>query len=123
MANFDPVLRRETWLFQEIGQQPKGKVIYRCLPYMLVSYDNDPVQYVEPRPADDFVNVSANDGTTTGNAGRAINPSTDGLGRVGGIQFVTRRPFEVFAYNDVDAATNIGQLSEPTEKKMPSYAG
>ena len=40
-----------------------------------------------------------------------------------GFQFVTRRPFEVFAYNDVDAASNIGQLPLESEKKMPSYAG
>ena len=123
MAQFDPTLRRETWLFQEIGQQPRGQKVFRCLPYVLVSYDNDPVQYIEPAPADEMVNVTANDGTTTGNFGKPLNPSVDGMGRIGGFQYVTRRPFEVFAYNDVDAANNLGQLPALEPRSAPSFAG
>lgn len=110
MAQFDPAQRRETWLFKEIRQQPKGKKVYQCLGYVLVSYDNDPQQYVEITPVDETLAVVVPDGTLTGNHGKAIVPNVDGLGSVSDFLFVTRRPFEVFAYNDVDAANNIGQL-------------
>jgi hypothetical protein len=123
MANFDPAQRRETWIFVEIGQQPKGKKIYRCLNYVLVSYDSDPVQYLEPSPVDESVAVVVPDGSVSGKHGQVINPNTDGLGRIGDFLFVTRRPFEVFAYNDVDAASNIGQLPALTPGASPSFAG
>ncbi len=109
----DPALRVETWLFVEVGQQPKRQPIYRCLPYVLVNYDNDPQQYLEPSPPDEQyaligpADVSANGALSH----KRINPAVDGLGRVGFFRFVTKRPFETFAYDDVDAATNIGQLA------------
>ncbi len=123
MAQYDPTQRRETWLLQEIGMQPRGKKVYRALSYVLVSYDNDPVQYIEPSPVDETQNVTANDQTLNGNYGRQINPATDGLGRVSDFLFVTRRPFEVFAYNDVDAANNLGQLPDVIPGRAPSYGG
>lgn len=110
MAQYDPSLRRETWLFKEIGRQGKKNPIYKRLGYILVSYDGDPVHYLEPCPVDQTVAVIANDGTTTGNGCRVIDPVADGLGRMSAQQFFTGRPFEVFAYNDVDAAGNLGQL-------------
>ncbi len=108
----DPALRVETWLFVEIGQQPKHQPVYRCLPYVLVSYDGDPTQYVECSPVDETMSViGPQDCTASGALGhKLVNPAVDGLGRVGFFRFVTKRPFETFAYNDVDAANNLGQL-------------
>ncbi len=109
----DPLLRVETWLFVEIGQQPKHQPVYKCLPYVLVSYDGDPTQYVEPTPADESYPglICPNDATASGTINhKRATPNLDGLGRVGFVRFVTKRPFETFAWDDVDAANNLGQL-------------
>lgn len=111
----DPTTRLETWLFQEIGRAGNakgGRKVFQQLPYVLVSYDGDPQQFVEPLPVDDFVTCAgAQDASATGRMFGRIVPAVDGLGRMSDILYVTKRPFETFAYNDVDAANNIGQLS------------
>ena len=98
MDQFDPALRRETWLFQNIGNQ-NNQPVYRCLKYMLVSYDNDPVQVIEPWPMEDFLQIQ-------NNSLNVVTPRSDGLGRVVGFQFFDRRPFEVLSLDDFDAANN-----------------
>ena len=105
----DPATKLETWLFQKIGTMPagpggSGQPIYRRLPYNLVSFDGDPTQYIEPDSASgDFWRIL--DGTAV-----PIDPRAEGCGMVSGFRFFDARPFEVFAYNDVDVANNLGQL-------------
>lgn len=73
MANFDPMLRKETWCFQRMGKQG-GHSVYRRLAFNLVSYDDDPVQWIEPVNSDNFVDV-------LGGTGQVFDPTTD-FGRV-----------------------------------------
>lgn len=104
----DPTLKREIWLFQEIGLSGgrKGTPLYRRLPYNLVSWDGDPTQYIEPVNASgDFVR-----GIGETNVGAPLDPRVDGAGLVAGFQFCKARPFEVFSLNDLDVAGNLGQL-------------
>lgn len=116
VTQMDPTTKLEWWLFQKVGFGPptpggrgsKGTPIYKRLPYNLVSYDGDPTQYIEPANMSSFVKVfDGPNGTTFGDP---INPLTDGSGRVVGCLFYDKRPFEVFSYNDVDVANNLGQL-------------
>lgn len=104
MAQYDPAMRKETLLFQEVGRQGRNTPVYKQLPYVLVSYDGDPVQVLEPLPVD--TRVRSNDAANTA-ACRVIDPVADGLGRVEAVRFFTSRPYEVFGYNDVDAANNL----------------
>lgn len=99
----DPLTKRETWLFQQVGMA--GNVpLYRRLKYNLVSFDGDPTQYVEPDAATgDFIRVL--DGT-----GSPLDPRVDGIGLVAGFQFCSARPFEMFSLDDVDVTNNLGQL-------------
>jgi hypothetical protein len=106
----DPTTKVEIWLFQEVGRYPPGpagansRPIYRALPYNLVRFDGDPTEYVEPCNADgEFTRCL--DGT-----GRPIDQRSEGCGNVIEFRFFGARPFEVFAYNDCDVATNLGQL-------------
>jgi len=110
MAQYDPAMRRETWVFQEIGRDGRGPVW--CLAdYLFVSYDDDPKRWIEPWPNGEIMVTDgpkafalidpAKRGTDANNQG--------GLGRVVGFEFVTSRPYEVHAFNDVDC-TGIGQL-------------
>jgi hypothetical protein len=101
----DPTTKLEYWLFQRIGTAPagpggsSGQPTYRRLPYNLVSFDGDPTQYIEPDAASgDFFR-------TLEGTGQPIDPRTDGVGMVAGFLFFDKRPFEVFSYNDFDAAT------------------
>lgn len=111
MAQFDPTQRRETWLFQELGPDGvTGKPVYRALKYVLVSYDGSPDLVIEPIPPDEVLRSNDALGTTAGNGFKLIDPRVDGLGRMAGIQLFTSRPFEVHAFDDVDAVNNLGQL-------------
>jgi hypothetical protein len=108
----DPLTKRETWLFQEIGRANGGPAgsggapLYRRLQYNLVSFDGDPTQYLEPAASAGDFTRSLVDGSAT-----PIDPRVDGCGLIVGFQFCTARPFEVFALNDFDAVNNGGQLS------------
>lgn len=105
----DPTTKIETWIFQRIGTAPlgqggSGQPVYRRLPYNLVSFDGDPTQYVEPDSASgDFWRTI--DGTCI-----PIDPRAEGCGMVASVLYVDARPFEMFAYNDVDVVNNLGQL-------------
>ena len=92
MAQFDPALKREWWVMQEIGQQG-GKPVYRRLRYNFVSYDDDPGRFVEPISNDNIV-VSAGS-----KAEQVVVVQTD-FGRVAGFEFFTSRPFEVHSFDD-----------------------
>jgi len=51
MANFDPLQRFETWVFQKVGERrtAKGMVpVYKRLGWNRVEYDGDPNQKIEP---------------------------------------------------------------------------
>lgn len=122
MAQYDPAMRREIWLFQEIARHNKRGRILKRLGYVLVSYDDDPQQFVEPVPADPFIALNAPDGTNTGSGCRVIDPRVDGLGRIADFRFFNARPFEVVAFNDVDAANNIGQLQNLDSMGRPISA-
>lgn len=106
----DPTTKQEIWLFQQIGNTPagtpggSGKPMYRRLPYNLVRYDGDPTEFIEPDSAcGDFWNIL--DGS-----GDPIDSRVKGAGLMVEVRYFTSRPFEVFAFNDVDVATNLGQL-------------
>jgi hypothetical protein len=112
MAQFDPTQRRETWLFQEMCRDVNtGEPVYRALQYVLVTYDGDPQQYLEPIPVDEVLKSNVADMTLSGNGYKPVDPRSEGLGRCTGFKFFTSRPFEPFALNDVDAANNLGQLA------------
>lgn len=109
ISQMDPTTKQEIWLFQEIGRSPagpanNGQKVYRRLQYNLVRYDGDPTEYIEPHNAgSDFWNVL--DGS-----GDPIDPRVKGVGAVVEMRYFGARPFEVFAYNDLDVAGNLGQL-------------
>lgn len=49
MAQFDPLLRRETWCFQRTSQKNSaGKDCILGLPFKFVEYDGVPDRYLEP---------------------------------------------------------------------------
>lgn len=111
MAQFDPLMRRETWVFQEIGRDGRGP-IWMLADYLYVSYDDNPTRFLEPWANGEMM---VTDGP---NAFKLIDPanrSTDsagvltGYGRVVGFEFVTSRPYEVHAFNDMDC-TGVGTL-------------
>ncbi len=73
----DPTQRVETWLFVDIGRTggPDSQPVYRCLPYVLVQYDGDPQQYLEPSPADEAYALISGDVSATGLLShRRVNP-------------------------------------------------
>lgn len=111
MAQFDPMMRRETWVFQQIGQDGRGP-IWMLADYLFVSYDDDPKRWIEPWPNGEII---VTDGPNGFSLIDPSNRSTDGagqpgLGRVVGFEFVTKRPYEVHAFNDFDAFNNGTQL-------------
>lgn len=116
MSQFDPVQKREWWLFQQVGNDPfdRHKPIWKCLRYCLVSYDGDPQRWIEPSSNEEIVNtISTSVSTGTGGASGAhkvLKAIEDGQGLIAGIEYFTKRPYEVHAFDDVDAATNLGQL-------------
>jgi len=93
MANFDPAMRRETWLFQELGKDVGNKPIYRRMGFNLVSYDGSPDMVIEP--------VSAAYGVDLTNPSVAtIDNVTQDAGAVVGFQTFQARPYEVHAFGD-----------------------
>jgi hypothetical protein len=93
MADFDPLQRVETWLFQQTNGG-KGKPVYRRLPYNLVSYDGLPARVLEPRNATEYADL-------VGNCTVFDNQTQV---RIGGIEYVTTRPYPMFAIDDLNAA-------------------
>ena len=49
MVQFDPSLRKETWIFQRAGKDSKGREFYRILNYIEVEEDEDGQIFVEAR--------------------------------------------------------------------------
>lgn len=47
MSQFDPALRRETWLFREQFSE-NGRPVYKRLGFNFVEYDGDPARVIEP---------------------------------------------------------------------------
>lgn len=111
----DPALRRETWFMQEIGRDETNRSnrLWRLLPYGLVSYDGDPVRYIEPWPPSQTCAVF--DGTHD-----PIQATVDGQGRLSRIEYCEARPFELHGFGDVDPTT-LGTLPawDPTTVATP----
>ena len=59
MAEFDPAMKAETWIFEIIGKDAKGRTMYRRLPYNKVEYDGDPECVMEPVAGAGFKETSA----------------------------------------------------------------
>lgn len=97
MANFDPAQRVETWLFQQIATDPlTNKPIYRRMKYNLVSYDGSPERVLEPVNAEPMVDILT--------SGHVLAPQSH-FGRVGGMEYFTARPNEVFGLDDYETGT------------------
>ena len=48
MAQYDPALKVETWLFKDVGRQ-NGERIFQRMKFNFVQYDNDPDRsWIEP---------------------------------------------------------------------------
>ena len=108
MANFDPLLRRETWCFQRIGRQA-GHSVYRRLGFNLVSYDDDPQQWIEPVNENNFID-------TLGQTNVQFDPQTD-FGRVVRFEYFDgAMPFQGMAFG---ADVNIDAL-QPGALEFPS---
>lgn len=95
----NPLSRRETRLFSQIGQGAGRTKVYRPLKYALVSYDGDPTSYIEPLSVGGDAVLSVMNGQFRPNV-----PSTSGYAQISGAQFLQGRPFPAFAYDDVDLA-------------------
>jgi len=93
MANFDPASRRETRIFKELFKDDRGRPVYQMMHYCYVEYDGSPDRYLEPLPVPRY-----------GPDDKINQPTVTGLGQIVGIEYVTRRPSEVFALDDFDAA-------------------
>lgn len=107
MAQFDPLQRRETWLFQEMCRDVNtSEPVYRALQYVLVSYDGDPQQYIEPVPIDEVIKSNLVDSTNSGNGYKPVDPRNEGIGRVVAFKMFGARPFEAFSLNDFDAVNS-----------------
>ena len=96
MAQFDPKMRRETRLLQELYRDGSGRPVYRMLPYCFVEYDGNPDRYIEALPAGGRVDPDL----TLRNS-----PITDGVGQIVGFEYFRGRPFEAFSMDDFDAAS------------------
>ncbi|HYE89034.1 MAG TPA: hypothetical protein VEA16_21940 [Vicinamibacterales bacterium] len=94
MAQFDPSLRRETWLFQELFAE-NGRKVYRRLGFNLVQYDGDPEKYIEPRPPSDVLELI--------DEPDIIDARTQGVGVVADFEFYTARPYPVHNFGDSDS--------------------
>lgn len=90
---FDPLQKRETWIFQEIGRTAMGKPFYRRMGFNLVNYDGSPDQFIEPVSAGYHVVLTA------ANVLTVDNTMLDS-GAVNGMMYVTARPFEVHSFGD-----------------------
>lgn len=94
MAQFDPYLRRETWVFQQIGTDPRGTPLYRRMGFNLVSYDGSPDKWIEPISIGaDGVNTVSPNVTTIDIAGREA-------GVIAGFEYYGARPFEAQSFGD-----------------------
>ena len=83
--------RRETWLFSEL-EVKQGKPVYRRLKWNVVTYGDDPEEFLEPVNAgafDDLVGQPA---------------PTSGVGRFTGIRLVKGKLCDVHSYDDYDAS-------------------
>ena len=101
MANYDPQLRRETWCFQILGTQ-RGRRVYQRLGYNLVSYDDDPVEWIEP------VNEAFSTDLLSHGSGDCTSiESRTHYGRVSRFEYFDGRPFEGITVN---AELNVDSL-------------
>jgi hypothetical protein len=94
MAQFDPRLRRETWLFQRVGTDPGDKPIYRRLGFNMVSYDNSPDRFIEP------VSIGADGVNAISPSVTTIDTIAQEAGAIAGIEYFDARPFEVHSFGD-----------------------
>ena len=78
MAQFDPKLRIETWVMQEVAKDAKQRPTFRRLGFNLVEYDGNPDRYIEPRPLADRYDPSL----STRDA-KLLDPVNDGRRMVG----------------------------------------
>lgn len=90
---FDKTTRRETRLLQELYRDGKGRPVYRMLNYAFVEYDGDPDRYLEPLPVLRY-----------GPDERITDAVGDGAGLIVGFEYFVGRPFEVHAFDDVNAS-------------------
>jgi len=98
MANYDPKMRNETWLFRQIDRTSDGRPVYRRVRFNYVQYDDNPARVLEP------VTEAAMFATLDGNA-RILDPQTDGNGRVVGFEFLPNsRIGDSIALDDYNAA-------------------
>ena len=84
MAQWDPKLKKETWLFSRVKKQ-SGKVEYRRLKYNLVQYDNETETLIEP--------------VSDTNSHDKDCPSRDDRPGIDQLEFVEGNPFEVHQFD------------------------
>lgn len=96
MAQYDPALRVETWVFFEIGKIGR-KPVYKRAGFNYVSYDGDPERMIEPVNKDGQVLSSAPSGTYSH---QMLRP-TQHFGQVGNFEILRGRPSEVHNFSDL----------------------
>lgn len=104
MANFDPALRRETCVFQELFTE-NGRPVFRRLGFNFVQYDGDPEKYIEPRPPSDLYELI--------DEPDIFDARTQGVGLVVDFEFYRSRPFREFHnFGDSDSIDVDGAVSD-----------
>ncbi len=93
MADFDPKLKRETWLFQQTNlKDGYGRPCMKRLGFNLVEYDGIPELHVEPVNCEQLVTSSEDP--------EIVDPYIDGTGVVARIEVVEGEPFsELMEFN------------------------
>jgi hypothetical protein len=89
MAQFDSTLKRETWVFQQIGKDERGRPITKRLPFNWVEYDGEAARYLEP--------VSEGFQAATHNNNTLVPVPGTNAGVCVGVEIIEGNPFPAFA--------------------------
>jgi hypothetical protein len=86
MAQFDPKLKRETWLFQKVRVKDSlNRQCLQLLPFRFVEYDEDPNRFIEPANHEEW-------GLNHARGFAPFVPMTDGAGVCASIETFERPP-------------------------------
>jgi hypothetical protein len=89
MAQFDSTMKRETWVFQQIGKDERHQPLMKRLPFNFVEYDGDPARVIEP--------VSEGTQVCTFGPNSIVPVAGVNAGVCVGFEIIEGNPFQAFA--------------------------
>ncbi len=100
-SGFNPLDRRETWLFSEVsGRTHTNNKVYRRLKFNVVQFGDDPEEFLEPVNVSDLEDMV----TFSGPLSARDNGTNSGMGRMSAVRMMKGRYSPYHSFDDFDAA-------------------